>query len=126
MKQLGIKLPKEELDFLEWYSNRFAIPKATLYRDKTLQAFREWKTSFLLDEFFASRIGFKKFCNLATISFIEGMQFIQEDHREPLTPEILDDYTLELTEKNIAERNTSIFKNKESLIRSSRNLNEND
>lgn len=118
MNQLGIKLPKEDLEFLEWYSNQFATPKATLYRDKTLQAFREWKIHFLLNQYFEGKLGFKRFCNLASITLIEGMQLVQEANGSPVTPEILDNYTNERTKENISQKDPSILKNKESIRRS--------
>ena len=117
MNQIGIKLPKDDLKFLEWYSSQFATPKATLYRDKTLQAFREWKVKFLVNQHLEGKMGFKQFCNLANISLIEGMQLIQDADQTPLTPEILDDYTLQQTEQNIQNKNLSIFKNKKSIQR---------
>ena len=43
MDQISIKLPKSEMDFLDWYTKKHGIAKASLYRDVTLDSFRQWK-----------------------------------------------------------------------------------
>lgn len=126
MNQLGIKLPEAEMKFLEWYAKEFSTPKAALYRDKTLNTFRKWKIEFLLDLFVQGNIGFKKFCNLGNISLIEGMNILEESNLEPKLPELLDDYTTEITNKNITEKDHSIFKNGKPIYRSSPEVTEDE
>ena len=122
MEQLGIKLPKAEMDFLEWFSKEYATPKATIYRDKTLEAFKKWKRGFLLDLYIKGSISFKKFCALGNISFLEGMNIIEKSNTEPIIPASVDEYTSKVTENNIQEKDLSIFKKHKPIIRSSPNI----
>jgi hypothetical protein len=117
MDQISIKLPKSEMDFLDWYTKKHTIAKATLYRDITLDTFRQWKRNQLLNSFMKGEISIKTFCHLSDFSFFEAMVFIEESGIEPDFPSIITDYTNNLTNENIKKRDVSIFKNKKPIVR---------
>jgi hypothetical protein len=119
MDQISIKLPKSEMDFLDWYTKKHAIPKASLYRDITLETFRQWKRNQLLTSFMKGEISIKIFCHLADFSFFEAMVFIEESGIEPDIPSIITEYTNNLTDENIKKHDLSIFKNNKPIFRSS-------
>ncbi|MHA2364589.1 MAG: hypothetical protein ACXAC7_11585 [Candidatus Hodarchaeales archaeon] len=117
MNQLSIKLPQAEMDFLEWYNKKHATPKATLYRDVTLNAFKKWKHETLLTAYMKGEINFKEFCRLGNMSFLEGMIFVEDSEIEPVIPQIIDEYTQKVTDENILKKDLSIFKNKQPIKR---------
>ena len=110
MKQVGIKLPKEDLAFLEWYSEKSSTPVAGLYRQATYESFRQWKLELILKEYQKGTTSFKKLCDLANISLLEGMIIIEKERIEPPIPNLVDDYTIEVTRRNIQEENQNIHK----------------
>ena len=77
MDQISIKLPKSEMDFLDWYTKKHAIAKASLYRDVTLDTFRQWKRDQLLTSFLKGEITIKSFCHLADFSIFEAMSLLK-------------------------------------------------
>ena len=109
MDQISIKLSSSEMEFLEWYSKKHAIAKASLYRDVTLDTFRQWKRNQLLTSFLKGEITIKMFCRLADFSIFEAMVFIENSGLEPDIPSIINEYTNTLTEENIKKEDLSIF-----------------
>ena len=118
MDQISIKLPKSEMDFLDWYTKKHPIAKASLYRDITLDTFRQWKRDQLLTSFLKGEINIKTFCHLADFSIFEAMVFIENSGLEPDIPSIINDYTNNLTDENIKKDDLSIFKNQKPIKRS--------
>ena len=123
MTQISLKLPPEDLEFLEWYTKKTSTPKASLYRDITLETFREWKQNFLLKEYINGDVTIKEFCKLANISMFKAMSLIENTTLEPNIPDIIDEYSTKMTEYNIKTQDASIFKNKISIKRESPNIN---
>ena len=126
MGQISIKLPKEEIDFLDWYTKKHATPKATLYREVTLESFRKWKHNLLLNDYMKGEISFKNFCILGNLSFFEGMVLVEESDLEPIIPDIIDEYTNKLTDLNIKNKDLSIFKDRKAMKRTSPEITFND
>ncbi len=127
MGQISVKLPEEELVFLEWYTKKHASPKASVYRDATIEHFRKWKQDVLLNEYIKGDISIKEFCRLATISFFTAMNIIEESGLEPLIPDAIIEYTSKVTEENIKKKDLSIFKNKKPIKRTTQPIHfEND
>ena len=77
MGQLSIKLPDEEIAFLDWYTKRHASPKASVYRDVTIEHFRQWKQNILLNDYMKGQISIKEFCALANVTFFRAMVLIE-------------------------------------------------
>lgn len=119
MGQLSIKLPDEEIEFLEWYTKKHASPKASTYRDVTIEHFRQWKQDVLLNDYMKGEISIKEFCNLAHVSFFRAMTLIEESGLEPLIPSIITEYTTELTEEHLKNQDLTIFKSKKPIKRKS-------
>jgi len=117
MDQLSLKLPRAELDFLKWYAEKHATPKATLYREVTIEHFRKWKQNHLLNEYMKGDISFKEFCKLANVSFFKAMTIIEESDLELIIPAIITEYTTELTKKHIKDQDFSIFKDNKPIKR---------
>ena len=117
MDQISIKLPKSEMDFLDWYTKKHAIAKASLYRDITLDTFRQWKRDQLLTSFLKGEISIKTFCYLADFSIFEAMVFIENGGLESDIPSIINEYTNKLTDENIKNDDLSIFKNQKPIKR---------
>lgn len=117
MGQLSIKLPDEEIEFLNWYTKKHASPKASIYRDVTLDYFRQWKENILLNDYMKGEISIKEFCSLANISFFKAMTIIEESELEPVIPNIITEYTTNLAEKHLNNKDLSIFKNKKPIKR---------
>ncbi len=109
MRQLGIKIPENDMEFLDWYSKKYATPKSVVYREITMGAFTRWKRMFLLNLHLDGEIGFKEFCTLADVTMLQAMAMIEEAEREPVVPESLDEYTTDLLVKNLDDK-TSLLK----------------
>lgn len=123
MDQIGIKLPIEDIKFLEWYSKRTANSKAGIYREATLQAFQKWKINILLKEYEDGKIGFKEMCNLGNLTLLEGMKIIEIEQIEPPITDLMDEYTEKLTLENIKQPSTLLTKSKKPLKRTSPEIN---
>lgn len=93
MKSITFKLSKRDIVFLSYVSEKTGSPLSSIYRDKTIEFFHDWKISYLLKDYENGKIGLKKFCNLANISFNEGLLLLEKHEIEPPIPEILDNYT---------------------------------
>ncbi len=117
MKQLGVKLPEEDMNFLEWYSQKYATPKSVVYRETTLDAFKSWKHHILLRLYIEGSLGFKQFCSLGNISLLKGMQLIETGSVDPVIPVQLDYYTDELLSKNLKDT-SSLLKSGTKFTRS--------
>lgn len=99
MTQINFKIPEKEKAFLEWYSEKNAEPISSIYRNATLESFRQWKISILSAEYQKGSIRFKQFCDLANISFEEGTLILQKLDIEPPISSVIDDYTSETRKK---------------------------
>ena len=99
MDQISFKIPSSEMDFLKWWSKKQAQPLSSIYRNATIEHFRQWKTNILINEYSRGSIGFKKFCNLAGISFQEATLLMQESDIEPPISNIIDEYTSSIADK---------------------------
>ncbi len=99
MAQISFKIPDDELNFLKWYSNITSHSVSTIYRDVTLETFREWKLDILLSLYEKGAIGFKHLCRLGNISLQEGMLLIEKRDIEPPISEQVDLHTEEVTRK---------------------------
>ena len=95
MPQINFKIPEKEKDFLEWYSEKNAEPISSIYRNATLESFRQWKISILISEYQKGSIRFKQLCNLASFSFEEATLLLQKMDIEPPISAIIDEYTTE-------------------------------
>ena len=73
MDQIRIKFLKSEMVFLDWYTKKHPLAKASLYRDNTLDTFRQWKRDQLLTSFLKGEINVKTFCHLVDFSIFETM-----------------------------------------------------
>ncbi len=103
MSQVSFKLPSEEMKFLRWYSEKKAVSMSVLYKEVTLDSFKQWKLQTLLDLYAKGTIGFKQLCNLGGISFQEGLLLIENADIEPPISETVDQYTDSVRDKLIAE-----------------------
>lgn len=119
MTQISLKLPKKDLEFLEWYSEKNATPKATLYRDITIETFREWKRNYLLNQYLRGDITVKNFCNLANITMSQAMNLIEQSQSEPEIPDSFIDHSVKMIDHNINNLDLSIFKNRIPIKRTS-------
>ncbi len=120
MPSISFKIPEDDKQFLEWYSKRSATPVGTLYRSVTQKEFQKWKLQLLVSLYSDADIGFIEMCNLGNISLMKGMIILEEASAEPPISDIIDDYTIELTQRNILDESgerSSIFKNGEGIRR---------
>lgn len=95
MTQINFKIPEKEKAFLEWYSDKNAEPISSIYRNATLESFREWKISVLINEYQKGSIRFKQLCDLASLTFEEATLLLQKMNIEPPISAIIDEYTTE-------------------------------
>lgn len=93
MSQISFKIPSSEKEFLKWWSDLQAEPMSSVYRNATLEAFRQWKKEILLNEYKKGTISFKKFCNIGNYSFEEATLLFQNEIIEPPISKIIDEYT---------------------------------
>jgi predicted HTH domain antitoxin len=98
MSQINFKIPEKEKDFLNWWSELQSVPVSSIYRNATLEAFRQWKISVLITEYQKGSIGFKQFCKLASLSFEEATLIFQKEDIEPPISSIIDEYTSSVRE----------------------------
>lgn len=122
MDTISFKIPKEDKKFLEWFSEKVATPIGSLYRTATLDEFKIWKFKMLTKLYSDGQISFMQMCKIGEITLSKGMLLIQEYDIEPPIPDILDDYTIELTKKNIESKDLSLYKNKKDLKRKSKEV----
>ena len=61
-------------------------------------------------------------CNLGNISFTEGILLLEKENIDPPIPAIIDEYTEEVTNKNIENKDYSIFKKGKKIIRKSKEV----
>ncbi len=99
MPQINLKIPDNEKEFLEWYSEKSAEPISSIYRNATLESFRQWKISILISEYQKGSIRFKQLCDLGNISFEEGTLLLQKMDIEPPISAIIDEYTSKTRKK---------------------------
>ncbi len=99
MAQISFKVPDEELVFLKWYSESTSNSISTIYREITLDTFRNWKLDILCEKYSAGTIGFKQLCKLANISYTRGLLVIEERALEPPISEMTDNYTEMVTDR---------------------------
>lgn len=99
MKQLSFKIPDSDLEFLKWWSNKTAEPMSSIYRNITLELFREWKITALLKEYSSGSIGFKQFCRLGNLSFQQATLLFEKHDIEPPISGLMDDYTAKTASK---------------------------
>lgn len=119
MDTISFKIPKEDKKFLEWYAKKKAEPIGSIYRQATLDEFRKWKLNELLSLYSKGEIGFKEMCDIGEITLTKGMLLLQENDIEPPIPDIIDEYTISVTLKNIQSNDKSIYKNGKGIIRES-------
>ena len=120
MSAISFKIPKEDKDFLEWYSKKSATPIGTLYRSATQAEFHRWKLQLLVSLYSEGDIGFIKMCDIGNISLMKGMVLLEENGIEPPISDLVDDYTIAQTMKNIKDessKNKEIFRNESDLAR---------
>ena len=110
MKQVSFKLPEEEMKFLEWFSKKTGTPMGSFYRQITLEEFKKEKINLLLNEYKIGAIGFKTMCNLGNLTLTEGMLLLEKENIEPPIPAIVDDYTEEVSNRIIQNKDFSVFK----------------
>ncbi|OLS19224.1 MAG: hypothetical protein HeimC3_46550 [Candidatus Heimdallarchaeota archaeon LC_3] len=101
MAQISFKIPDEEMKFLYWWSKKSGNPISSIYRNITLDLFKEWKIEVLLKEYQKGIIGFKQFCNLSGMSFNEASLLMQTEDIEPPISALIDEYTSKIREKLI-------------------------
>ncbi len=99
MAQISFKIPEEEHSFLKWYAKKTANSISTLYREATIDRFKEWKLDILFNLYSQGTVGFKQLCNMANISFQEGLLLLEKKDLEPPIPSIVDDYTEAVADK---------------------------
>ena len=83
----------EDLEFLRWYSKIENTAISSMYRQITLNSYREFRLSVLTAMYTEGKIGFKQFCRKANISFTQGLKIIEEQKIDPPITENMDDYT---------------------------------
>jgi len=93
MGQITFKMPDEEIEFLKYVSKQNGSAFSSIYRDKTITYYKQWKIEYLLTEYERGSIGFKTFCRLGNLSPLEGMIAIENSNIDPKVPEIIDEYT---------------------------------
>lgn len=100
MTEINFQIAEKEKAFLKWYSEKNAEPISSIYRNATLESFRQWKISILLGEYQKGSIRFKQLCDLANITFQEGTLLLEKLDIEPPISVLIDEYTTE-TRKQI-------------------------
>lgn len=126
METISFKIPKEDKKFLDWYSKKKAEPIGSIYRLATLDEFHKWKLNELLYLYSKGELGFKEMCDLGEISLTRGMLLVQENDIDPPIPDIIDEYTISVTLKNIKSKDKSIYKNGKGIKRESEEVNLDD
>jgi len=119
MDTISFKIPKPDKKFLEWFAQQNAEPIGSIYRTATLEGFHKWKIDILLSVYSKGNIGFKNMCDLADITLTKGMLLLEENNIEPPIPDIIDEYTIDLTLQNIKTKNRNIHKQKFEIKRES-------
>ncbi len=90
MGQISFKLPEEEMEFLRWMAKQSAQPVSSIYRNVTLEAFREWKIQALLKEYQKGTIGLKELCRIGNFSFRECSLLLEKNNIEPPITALMD------------------------------------
>lgn len=122
MDTISFKIPKEDKKFLDWYAKRKAEPIGSIYRLATLEEFHKWKLQELLSLYSKGELSFKEMCNIGEITLTKGMLLLQENDIEPPIPDIVDEYTIGLTLKNIKEKKGDLYKNGKGIKRESEEI----
>ncbi|OLS22121.1 MAG: hypothetical protein HeimC3_32630 [Candidatus Heimdallarchaeota archaeon LC_3] len=108
MGQITFRITDQDLEFLEYVSEKTGQSKSIIYRNNTIEEFRNWKKQYLLGEYASGVIGLKKMCIIAHMTLTEGMLLIEQNRIEPPIPKKVDDYTSEIS-KTITPK--ELFKN---------------
>jgi hypothetical protein len=114
---ISFKIPKEDKKFLEWFAKKKAEPIGSIYRLATLDEFHKWKLNELTSLYSKGELAFKEMCDLGGITLTKGMLLLQENDIDPPIPDVIDEYTISLTLKNIKDRKTDIYKNGKGILR---------
>lgn len=108
MGQISFKIPNEEIEFLKLVAIRNGSAVSSIYRDRTLDHFKQWKLDYLLAEFEKGSIGFKLFCKLGNLTPLEGLITIETSNIDPQMPALIDEHTSkirkELTPENLFKK----------------------
>lgn len=73
----------------------------------------------LLKEYQEGKIGFKRMCDLGSLTLLEGMKIVETERTEPPITDLMDEYTMKITEENIKQPSSLLTKTKKSLKRTS-------
>lgn len=117
MAQISFKIPDAELDFLQWLSKKTSNPVSSIYRNATLDAFREWKLFILLKEYQDGSLGFKELCKLGNITLNQGALLLEQRNIEPPISELVDVYSSKIRDHLTVE---NIFKEGKNFKRTSK------
>ncbi|MCY3412048.1 MAG: hypothetical protein INQ03_10495 [Candidatus Heimdallarchaeota archaeon] len=99
MAQISFKIPKEEHEFLKWYASQTSNSISVIYREATIERFKEWKIGTLLDLYAKGTIGFKQLCSIGNISLQEGLILLEKHNIEPPIPQTVDEHTESVLDK---------------------------
>ena len=109
MSQISFKIPDSEIIFLRWFADKSSQPVSSIYRNATLDSFREWKISLLLSEYQKGSLGFKSMCKLGNLTFNQGVLLLEQNNIEPPISKLIDEYSSAVRDKLVKE---GIFKKK--------------
>lgn len=107
MAILTFKIPENEKKFLDWWSQKSGEASSSIYRNVTIEIFKKWKIDMLIIEYSKGSIGFKKFSNLAGMSFNETSLLLQKENIEAPISDLIDEYTSHVRDKFMS---SDIFK----------------
>ncbi len=93
MGEISFKIPNEEEEFLRWYTKLVGSQMGTVFREATLDAFRNWKREVLLNLYAEGKIGMLELCKRGNLTLSEAFMLIEEAGVEPPITEEMDRHT---------------------------------
>src|SRR3990172_6867165 len=91
----------------------------SIYRDSTLEYFRNWKHQYLLREYQKGNIGIKHLCKLGNLTLHQAAQLLEKNDIEPPISEFMEEYTERVAKELTVE---TLFKDGKVPKRESREI----
>ena len=90
MAQVNLKLDEAEYEALKLYAEREKLAYSSALRTIINKTVKEWRKEFLVTEYCAGRLGFKKGWKLSGLNFGEWLRALEESGQELQIPETIE------------------------------------
>ena len=98
MGQISIRIPEEDVELLRIISNQTNTPIASLYRQATNEALREWKLDKLIELYEQGSLGLKKAWKLSNLTWNAFLLELEKRETDPPITELIDSFTDQVRE----------------------------